>query len=105
MGLENSTVILDLGNNNHLVESDVRTLFELLKNQPKIIVVDTAVPRSWRDDNNRIIRKVIADYPQAKLVDWATLSQNHPEYFAPDGVHLDDAGGNVYVNGILEALK
>ena len=105
VGLENSTVILDLGNNNHLVESDVRTLFELLKNQPKIIVVDTAVPRSWRDDNNRIIRKVIADYPQAKLVDWAALSQNHPEYFAPDGVHLDDAGGNVYVNGILEALK
>ncbi len=105
VGLENSTVIFDLGNNNHLTESDVRTLFELLKNQPKIIVVDTAVPRSWRDDNNRIIRKVIADYPQARLVDWATLSSNHPEYFAPDGVHLDDAGGDVYVNGILEALK
>lgn len=105
VGLENSTVVLDLGNNNHLLESDVRTLFELLKNQPKIIVVDTAVPRVWRDDNNRIIRKVIADYPQTKLVDWATLSLNHPEYFAPDGVHLDDAGSNVYVNGILEALK
>ena len=104
VGLENSTVIFDLGNNNHLTESDVRTLFELLKNQPRIIVVDTAVPRIWRDDNNRIIRKVIADYPQAVLIDWASISLNHPEYFAPDGVHLDDAGSDVYVNAILEAL-
>ena len=105
VGLENSTIIFDLGNNNHLTESDVRTLFELLKNQPRMIVVDTAVPRIWRDDNNRIIRKVMADYPQARLVDWATISLNHPEYFAPDGVHLDDVGSDVYVNAILETLK
>ena len=105
LGLEQSRVIFDVGNNNHLTESDVRTLFDLLKNQPEMIVVDTAVPRAWRDDNNRIIRLVIADYPMARLVDWATISQGHPEYFAPDGVHLSDAGGNVYVSAILEALK
>ena len=105
VGLATSPVIFDIGNNNHLTESDVRTLFELLKNQPKMIVVNTAVPRAWRDDNNRIINAVIADYPQAQLVDWASLSFGHPEYFAPDGVHLSDAGGNVYVGAILEALK
>jgi hypothetical protein len=48
---------------------------------------------------------VITDYPQATLVDWENISLNHPEYFAPDGVHLDDAGGDVYVNAILEALN
>ena len=105
VGLATSTVIFDIGNNNHLTESDVRTLFELLKNQPKMIVVNTAVPRGWRDDNNRIISAVISDYPQAQLVDWASLSFGHPEYFAPDGVHLSDAGGDVYVGAILEALK
>jgi peptidoglycan/LPS O-acetylase OafA/YrhL len=105
VGLEKSTVIFDLGNNNHLTEADVRTLFKLFQNQPKIIVVDTAVPRPWRADNNRIIKKVITDYPQATLVDWENISLNHPEYFAPDGVHLDDAGADVYVNAILEALN
>ena len=104
-GLEQSKVIFDIGNNNHLTESDVRTLFELLKNQPEMIVVDSAVPRVWRDDNNRIIRLVLADYPQARLIDWATISQGHPEYFAPDGVHLSDVGGDVYVSAILEALN
>ena len=105
VGLASSPVIFDIGNNNHLTESDVRTLFELLKNQPEMIVVNTAVPRPWRDDNNRIINAVVTDYPQAHLVDWASLSFGHPEYFAPDGVHLSDAGGDVYVGAILEALK
>lgn len=104
-GLGGSPVIFDLGNNNHLAESDVRTLFDLLKNQPEMIIVDTAVPRSWRDDNNRIIKKVIADYPTAQLVDWQSISQGHPEYLAPDGVHLSDTGGEIYVSAILEALK
>ena len=105
VGMENSPVIFDLGNNNRLVESDVRTLFDLLKNQPKMIVVNTAVPRAWKEDNDQLIQKVIADYPQAQLIDWAKISAGHPEYFAPDGVHLSDAGGDVYVNAILEALK
>ena len=105
VGLASSTVIFDIGNNNHLTESDVRTLFDLLKNQPHMIVVNTAVPRPWRDDNNRIISAVVADYPQAHLVDWARISFGHPEYFAPDGVHLSDTGGDVYVGAILEALK
>ena len=105
IGLGSSPVIFDLGNNNHLTESDVRTLFNLLSTQPKMIVVNTAVPRSWRDDNDRIIRAVLVDYPQARLVDWATLSLGHPEYFAPDGVHLSNAGGDIYVGAILEALR
>ena len=100
-----ATVILDLGNNNHLTEESVVTLFELLKDQPRIILVDTAVPRSWRDDNNRIIRKVIKNYPQTTLIDWNSLSQGHPEFFAPDGVHLSDAGSDVYVAAILDALQ
>ncbi len=104
-GLGGSPVIIDLGNNNHLTESDVRTLFELLKYQPKIIVVDTAVPRSWRDDNNFIIKRVMADYPMTQLIDWASISQGHPEYFSPDGVHLSNTGGDAYVGAILEALK
>jgi peptidoglycan/LPS O-acetylase OafA/YrhL len=104
-GLENSPVIFDLGNNNHLLEGDVRTLCDLLVGQPKIVLVDTAVPRSWREDNNRIIRLVLQDYPGIRLIDWATISLGHPEYFAPDGVHLSDIGGNVYVGAVIEALK
>ena len=100
-----ATVVLDVGNNNRITKEDMTNLMELLKNQPKIVLVNTAVPRLWRDDNNRIIREVIANYPQTTLVDWSGISANHPEFFAPDGVHLIDAGSDVYVAAILDALN
>ncbi len=100
-----SNVILNLGNNNRLVESDVIELMEIVKNQPRVIVVNTAVPRSWRDENNLMIAKVVANYPNATIVDWNSLSTNHPEYFASDGVHLNPPGVNAYVSAILEVLK
>jgi hypothetical protein len=80
-------------------------LMELIKNQPKIVLVNTAVPRVWRDKNNQIISEVAANYGNVRLVDWGDISKNHPEFFAPDGVHLIENGSDVYVAAILEALK
>lgn len=100
-----STVILNMGNNNRLVESDITSLMEIVKNQPRIIVVNTAVPRSWRDENNALIAKVAANYSNTTVVDWNAISTNHPEYFASDGVHLNPPGVNAYVAAILEELK
>jgi len=99
-----SIVILDIGNNNHLTEESVRTLLDLLVNQPKIILVNTAVPRPWAPDNDAIINRVIADYPKVSLVDWSKISQGHPEFFGPDGVHLVDAGSSAYVSAIMDHL-
>jgi peptidoglycan/LPS O-acetylase OafA/YrhL len=100
-----SPVVLNLGNNNRLLESDVVELFEIVKDQPRVIVVNTAVPRSWRDENNAIIAQVSARYPNTTLIDWQKLSEGHPEYFASDGVHLNPPGVNAYVSAILEVLK
>ena len=100
-----STVVLNVGNNNSVSREDMVTLMELLKNQPKIVVVNTAVPRTWRDGNNKIISEVVSNYPNATLVNWAQIAENHPEFFAPDGVHLIEAGSDVYVASILDALN
>lgn len=100
-----SKVVLNVGNNNSVSREDMFKLMELLKNQPKVIVVNTSVPRTWRDGNNKIISEVVSSYPNAVLVDWASIAENHPEFFAPDGVHLIEAGSDVYVASILEALN
>ena len=97
-------IILNLGNNNALTRTQVAAIFAEVANQSQIIAVNTAVPRPWRDENNVLIAEYAAANPRARVVDWATLSQNHPEYFAPDGVHLRMAGIKVYVAAILEAL-
>jgi peptidoglycan/LPS O-acetylase OafA/YrhL len=101
----NSPIIFNLGNNNSLSREQVEQIFEAVKGQPQIIVVNTAVPRPWRDGNNQIIREVAANYPQADVIDWNEISNGRPEYFAPDGVHLVPAGVNAYVSAILEKLQ
>lgn len=99
-----SPVIFNLGNNNALSEKTVVEIFEVIKNQPQIIVVNTAVPRPWRDSNNAIISKVASNYANVKLVDWDRISKDRPELFAPDGVHLSPIGSDVYVDLVLSVL-
>ena len=99
-----STVVFDLGNNNSLTREQVVAIFDVVKDQPKIIVVNTAVPRPWRDSNNALLADVARKYAHVTIIDWNAISQGHPEYFAPDGVHLVPVGVSVYVAEIEKYL-
>ena len=100
-----SIVVMDLGNNDLLTEDTVRAIFELVKESTKVVVVNTAVPRPYRDANNELLAELAAQYPNVSVVDWNSISDGHPEYFAPDGVHLVPTGVSAYVMAIDEALK
>ena len=103
--VSNSPVIFNLGNNGVLNRSDVQAIFELVKDQPQVIVVNTAVSRPWRDGNNALVAEVAQQYSTVTLIDWNSISMGHPEYFAPDGIHLVPTGVAVYVGEILKYLK
>ena len=98
-------VIFNLGNNNALTREQTRAIFEAVKNQPRAIVINTAVPRPWREGNNALIAEIAAQYSNVTIVDWNSISEGHPEYFAPDGVHLVPTGVDVYVAEILKKLN
>ena len=100
----NVPVIFNLGNNNALTREQTVAIFEAVKDQPRIIVVNTAVPRPWREGNNSLIAEVASKYANVIIVDWNAISKGRPEYFAPDGVHLVPTGVDVYVAEILKHL-
>ena len=102
--MQGMKTVINLGNNNRLVDTEVAEIFFELKDQPLVVVVNTAVPRTWRDENNQIIQRESMNYPNIKIADWALKSENHPEYFAPDGVHLIPAGISAYVAEIINYL-
>ncbi len=104
LSVGDSPIVFNLGNNNSLTRTQVADIFAEVQTQSQIIVVNTAVPRPWRDSNNALIAELAAQNPKVRIVDWAAISNGHPEYFAPDGVHLQPAGIRVYVAAILEAL-
>jgi peptidoglycan/LPS O-acetylase OafA/YrhL len=70
-----SPIIFNLGNNNALSREQVEQIFEAVKGQPQIIVVNTAVPRPWRDGNNQIINEVAAKY--GALFQMVALNTSH----------------------------
>jgi hypothetical protein len=86
-----------------VIKNDKANMVGEIAEQPRIIVVNTAVPRGWRDENNALIAKYAAQYG-ARLIDWASISAEHPEYFGPDGVHLVPAGVRAYVDAIAAQL-
>ena len=100
-----SPVVIDVGNNNRIVEEDLVTLLDLLKEQPQVILINTSVPRPWKVPNNEMVTRVAANYSNVLVVDWAAISFNHPKFFAPDGVHLVAQGGDVYTSAIVDALN
>lgn len=100
----NSPVIFNLGNNNALTRAQVIAIFEAVKSAPKVIVINTAVPRPWREANNELISEISAMYSNAYLVRWDQISAGRPEYFAPDGVHLVPTGARAYVAAISNYL-
>jgi peptidoglycan/LPS O-acetylase OafA/YrhL len=97
-------VVLNMGNNNALTEVQVVGILEALKSQSKVILVNTAVPRPWRDQNNQLITEVSSRFSNVRVVDWASISEGHPNYFAPDGVHLVPTGIAIYVAEIAKYL-
>ena len=100
----NSPVVFDLGNNNALTREQVIAIFEAVKAAPLRIVVNTAVPRPWRQANNDLINEIAALYPNTVVIRWDQISEGHPEYFAPDGIHLVPAGARAYVAAITSHL-
>jgi peptidoglycan/LPS O-acetylase OafA/YrhL len=100
-----SPVVFNIGNNNALTKAQVIAIFEAVKAAPQIIVVNTAVPRPWRDANNDLINEIAATYPNTVVVRWDQISEGHPQYFAPDGVHLVPTGARAYVAAITSNLE
>ena len=96
-------VIVHVGNNGIVTEEQLRSILDELSGVPKVVLVNTRVPRSWMKPNNALIARVAPDYPNVALADWAKASEEHRDWFVKDRVHLTTAGAQAYTRIIAEA--
>ena len=96
-------VVLHPGTNGVLPESMMREMLDILVDSPRVVVVNTSMPRTWREPNNNVMTDVVPEYPNAVLADWRAVSVDHPEYFVSDGIHLTEKGAKAYANLIKQA--
>ena len=96
-------VVLHPGTNGVLPESMMREMLDILVDSPRVVVVNTNMPRTWREPNNNVMADVVPEYPNAVLADWRAASLDKPEYFASHGIHLTEKGAKAYANLIKQA--
>ena len=100
----NYAVILQLGTNGYFTNDQIDTLLAAFSNAD-IYLVNTRVPRSWEAKVNEALQQKAQEHEHITLIDWHAAALNHPEYFAPDGVHLEKKGVEVLTNLIQQSLN
>jgi peptidoglycan/LPS O-acetylase OafA/YrhL len=98
-------VIIELGTNGPYTAAQLESLLNSLGPMQKIVLVNTRVPQPWQQEVNSTIASVAPSYPNAVIVDWYNDSATYPQYFYPDGVHLNPVGAKYYASLLVQALN
>ena len=96
------TVVLQVGNNGLVTESQLRGMLEQLSGVQKVVLVSVRVPRPWMNPNNATISAVAPEFGNVAVADWAAESADHRDYMVKDGVHLTGEGAAAYTDLIAE---
>ena len=103
-GLLGEAIVIHLGSNGVIDEDLIANTFEILVDAEIVVVLNARVPKPWEGRVNGVLDSAIPLYENAVLVDWRSASNDFPEYFARDGVHLTKLGSQIYLDRIIEAL-
>ena len=103
-GLLGEAVVIHLGSNGVIDENLIARTFELLEDAEIVLLVNARVPKPWESRVNDAIEAAASLYENAVLVDWRSASNDYPEYFARDGVHVRKEGAKVYLDQIILGL-
>jgi hypothetical protein len=81
-------VIVGLGTNGPITDSDFDTMMQTLNGASRVVFVNTHVDRPWQEPNNAVLANGAARFPNVVIADWATLAAQNPGWFGSDGTHL-----------------
>ncbi|HEV7467789.1 MAG TPA: hypothetical protein VGP96_15925 [Candidatus Dormibacteraeota bacterium] len=98
------TLVVDLGTNGTVSAAQFDAMVRAATGTRRIVFVTVRVPRSWEASVNATLRAGVARHPGAVLADWYAASAGHPEWFGPDGYHLQPAGARALASLIAGAV-
>ncbi|BFT74360.1 acyltransferase family protein [Paenibacillus sp. P36] len=97
-------VVIHLGTNGPFTTDQLEKLLDSIGEERKILLINTRVPRKWQDTVNDTLADTGKKYPNVKLLDWHSFSEDKPDWFAGDGVHLTTKGAEAYSKFILDSV-
>lgn len=97
-------IILELGTNGDFTKEQLDNLIDKF-GKAQVYLVNTRVPRSYESHVNELMTKAAKNKKNVTLIDWYSRSKGHTEYFAPDGIHLENDGVEALTDEILKNIK
>jgi len=95
--------VVQIGNNGVPQADKIEEMIENLGDR-KVILVNAHVDRSWEGVSNARTAAAAERHDNVELVDWKSMAEDHPEWFAKDGTHLRPAGQVALAEAISEHL-
>ena len=86
------TVVTLLGSNGTFTKGQIDDYIEAIGNDHDQYFINVTVERPWTEDANRQLMNASQRHGNVKVIDWASYSKDHLEWFASDGYHLNDEG-------------
>lgn len=96
-----AVALVHLGTNGYVTEGQLRQILAMLADCKRVVLVNTHVPRRWMEANNTLIDRVAPGFPNVVVVRWNDASENQPDYFVSDGVHLTGIGQRAFITEIM----
>lgn len=85
------TVVLGIGTNGDFESTQLNQILSLF-DKADVYLVTAKVPLSYENHVNMLMKQAAKERKNVHIIDWYAASEGHPEYFAPDGIHLEPAG-------------
>lgn len=98
------TLVVDLGTNGTVSPAQFDAMVRAAAGSRRVVFVTVRVPRPWEASVNATLRDGVARHPGTVLADWYAASAGHPEWFGPDGYHLQPAGARAFAAMIAGAV-
>lgn len=96
-------VVLYLGTNGDFQDIQIDTILNKFK-KAQVFLVTARVPRDYEAHVNEEMYRSAKRYKNVHIIDWYKTSQGHPEYFAPDGIHLEYPGIKAMIKVVTDEI-
>lgn len=103
-GLIGRAAVIHLGTNGVTTQAKFDELMTALAGVPRVVLVNTKVPRPWEDRVNGLIAETAKKNPNVVFVDWKAQSSPNKDWFWNDGMHLRPKGAAAFAELIAQAI-
>ncbi|WP_426595148.1 acyltransferase family protein [Cellulomonas sp. McL0617] len=99
------TVIVHGGTNGPIDEATLRRLLDNTRDR-RVFLVNVHVPRTWEGFDNDLFTRVVAQYPNVKVLDWSSLAAANRPWLYADDIHLRPGSGrDGYAAWVLASIQ